>query len=212
MSAECRWILLKRNMARPQQCKLSHLGDATKVARECVRIIQSLYTPTQCWRRSKHCYEDHVNGEKYWQAVTCQQSVIQIWLFSCHNVIRCWAVNIQVGCLHAITIGSHCNKAGSLRLLSRVKSWAESSNNLSVRLVHLSHCFTCDCWTAFQLSLTTDRWPLTPSEPLQRKFHAWETHCATCQCAMITQPLAVFPAFTEPSCKDYRSSLGAAGS
>lgn len=85
------------------------------------------------------------------------------------------------------TIGT---KLEPLRLLSRVKSWAESSNNLSVRLVHLSHSFTCDRCTAFHLSLNPDRWPLTPSGLLQPspwgKFHAWETHCATCQCAMIT--------------------------
>lgn len=67
----------------------------------------------------------------------------------------------QVDCLIGVTVLAAIEtKLESLRLLSRVKSWVESNNNLSLRLVHLSHCFTWpgpDRWTAFHLSLIPDR-------------------------------------------------------
>ena len=108
-------------------------------------------------------------------------------------------------CLLAVNLGSHWNKAGmeSLRLLSRVKSWAESNNSLSVRLAHLSHCFNCDRWSVSHLLLTPDRWSLTPSGALQHsscsEFHAWETYCATGQCAMITHCQRSSQLWTEPT-------------
>ncbi len=114
----------------------------------------------------------------------------------------CRTVN-RAGRLSLLTLAATETKLESLRLLSRVKSRAESNNNLSVRLAHLSHCFTCDRWTGSHLSLTPDRRPLTPSGPQRHPpwgtFHAWETHCATDQCAVITHHQRSSQLWTEPS-------------
>lgn len=86
-------------------------------------------------------------------------SIMEIVLFlsSSHIEISdngCWTVNGGVGCVLGVSVLAAIEtKLESLRLLSRVKSWAESNNSLSLRLVHLSHGFTCDRWTAFHVSL-----------------------------------------------------------
>lgn len=114
----------------------------------------------------------------------------------------CWTVN-RAGRLSLLTLAGIEIKLESLRLLSEVKSWAVSNNNFPVRLAHLSYCFTCDRWTTSHFSLTPDPWPLTPSGPLRCSpwgtFHAWETHCATDQCAMITYHQRSPQLWTEPS-------------
>lgn len=122
----------------------------------------------------------------------------------------------HVDCFLAVTVLAAAEtKLQSLRLLSRVKSWAESNNNLSLRLVHLSHCFTwpwpLDCLSPFinPRPLTSDSFGAAPVWLIRYILCLSLTLCCMSVCNDNTLPMA-FPALIRimlVKCRDPRYAL-----